>query len=418
MLQENFNLLNKNNMTHTIKQSMMKQYLMIGVTAMFLLSSCGGSKDPLTEKKAEMAKLKIEKQQLDDNITAVQAAIDQLDTTSADAQKAKLVTVETVALTDFKHYIQLQGKVDALNISYIAPTGAPGVVKELYVQQGDLVKKGQLLLKLDDAVLRQNYNAAVQGQASLKTQLDYEKNICDRQQNLWSQGIGTEVQLLTDKSAVTTLQDQLTTAQENAKTLLQQLNTTNVYSDVDGVVDQVNIRVGETFTGATAQGIPQIEIVNNSNLKVTTSIPENYLSNVKKGTPVIAEIPDINKIFNTSVSFVSASIDPLTRGFVVEAKLPSDASLKPNQIALMKIKDYEASKAIVVPVATLQNDLTGKFIMVAVTEQGKLTARKRPVTIGALNDNDLEITSGLMPGDILITEGFQGLYDGQVITTQ
>jgi membrane fusion protein (multidrug efflux system) len=404
-------------MTNTIKQSTMKQYLMIGVAAMFLLSSCGGSKDQLTVKKAEMEKLKIEKQQIDDSISSVQAVIDKLDTTAADAAKAKLVAVETIALTDFKHYIQSQGKVDALNISYIAPTGGPGVVKELYVQQGDQVKKGQLLLKLDDAVLRQSYNAAVQGQASIKTQLDYAKNILDRQQNLWNQGIGTEVQLLTDKSNVATLQDQLTTAQENAKTLLQQLNTTNVYSDVDGVADIVNVRVGETFSGATLSG-PQIEIVNNSNLKVTTSIPENYLSNVKKGTAVVVQIPDINKTFNTSVSFVSASIDPLTRGFVTEAKLPADALLKPNQIALMQIKDYEAPKAIVVPVATLQNDLTGKFIMVASTENGKLIARKHPVTIGSLNDDQLEVLSGLKTGDVLITEGFQSLYDGQLITTQ
>jgi multidrug efflux pump subunit AcrA (membrane-fusion protein) len=118
------------------------------------------------------------------------------------------------------------------------------------------------------------------------------------------------------------------------------------------------------------------------------------------------------------VSFVSASIDPLTRGFVTEAKLPADALLKPNQIALMQIKDYEAPKAIVVPVATLQNDLTGKFIMVASTENGKLIARKHPVTIGSLNDDQLEVLSGLKTGDVLITEGFQSLYDGQLITTQ
>src|SRR6202012_5817787 len=104
--------------------------------------------------------------------------------------------------------------------------------------------------------------------------------------------------------------------------------------------------------------------------------------NVSKGNNVITQIPDINKSFNTTVSFVSSSIDPLTRGFVVEAKLPKDAALRPNQIALMKIKDYEAPKAIVVPVATLQNDLTGKFIMVAVKEGDKLVAQKRPVTIG------------------------------------
>jgi len=395
----------------------MKQYLVIGITAMFLLSSCGGSKDQLTAKKAEMEKLKIEKQQIDDSIASVQAVIDKLDTTSADAQKAKLVAVQTIALTDFKHYIQSQGKVDALNISYISPAGAPGVVKEIYVQQGDQVKKGQLLLKLDDAIIKQNYTAAQQNLQTLNTQVAYAQDIYNRQQNLWSQGIGTEVQLLTAKNNVANLKDQLKTAQENVKSVWEQVNTTNVYSDVDGVADQVNIRVGETFSGATLGG-PQIEIVNNSNLKVTTSIPENYLSNVKKGTAVVVQIPDINKTFNTSVSFVSASIDPLTRGFVTEAKLPADALLKPNQIALMQIKDYEAPKAIVVPVATLQNDLTGKFIMVASTENGKLIARKHPVTIGSLNDDQLEVLSGLKTGDVLITEGFQSLYDGQLITTQ
>jgi len=369
-----------------------------------------------------MAKLKIDKQQLDDSISTLQAEIDKLDTTNADAEKAKLVAVDTVALSDFKHYIVTQGKVDTKDISYIAPSGGGaaaggGVIKELYVQQGDVVKKGQVLLKLDDAVLKQNYTTAVQNEASLKTQLAYATDIYQRRLNLFNQGIGTQVQVLQDKNSVATLQDQLTTSQESAKTALEQLNTTNVVSNVDGVVDQVNVRVGETFTGANAQG-PQIVIVNNSNLKVTTTIPENYIDNVTKGSTVITQIPDINKSFNTTVSFVSASIDPLTRGFVVEAKLPQDASLKPNQIALVKIKDYEAKQAIVVPVATLQNDLTGKFIMVATKVNGKLVAQKRPVTIGLLNDDQLEVTSGLKPGDILITQGFQSLYDGQLITTQ
>ena len=161
-----------------------------------------------------------------------------------------------------------------------------------------------------------------------------------------------------------------------------------------------------------------IKIVNNSSLKVITTIPQNYIDNVKKGSDVIVSVPDINKTYNTSVSFVSASIDASTNGFEVDAKLPSDASLKPNQVAEMKIKDYTATDAIVVPLETMQNDLTGKFIMVAVTENGKLVARKRPVTIGKFTDDQLEITSGLKPGDVLITQGFQGLYDGQLITTQ
>ncbi|UAY52185.1 efflux RND transporter periplasmic adaptor subunit [Ferruginibacter albus] len=392
----------------------MKQYLIIGTTAVIvLLSSCGGKKDNnggLSEKKAQLEKLK-------EQVKTLQAEVDKLDTSAANAQKAKLVAVQTIQLSDFTHYIKLQGKIDAENISYIAPSGAPGLVKAVYVKQGDHVRKGQALLKLDDAVMKQAYVTAQQNVENAKTQLAYLQNIYQRQQNLWNQNIGTEVQVISAKNNAATAENQLKTAQESAKQALAQLNTTNVNSDVDGIADIVNIRVGETFQGMTQQG-PQIEIVNNSNLKAKGVIPENYLSSVSKGAAVIVTVPDVNKTINTTLSFVSASIDPLTRGFNVEAKLPTETLLKPNQVVEMKIKDYAANNSIVVPVATLQNDLTGKYIMVAVKEGGKLIAHKRTVTIGSINDDQLEIKEGLKAGDVLITDGFQGLYDGQVITTQ
>ena len=275
-----------------------------------------------------------------------------------------------------------------------------------------------MLLKLDDAIVRQNVAAAKQGLESIRTQLSYAKNIYQRQKNLWDQNIGTEVQLITAQNNVATLENQLSATQENIKVVQEQFNTSNVYSDVSGIANEVNIKVGEIFQGVNAQGLPQIKIVNNSALKVIGNIPENFISNVIKGTPVIAQVPDLNKTYNTSVSFVGASIDALSRGFVVEAKLPSDAALKPNQIALMKIKDYAAANALAVPVSTLQNDEKGKFVMVAVTENGKMAARKRAINIGLINGDLLEVKTGLKAGDVLITEGFQSLYDGQLISTQ
>jgi multidrug efflux pump subunit AcrA (membrane-fusion protein) len=177
----------------------------------------------------------------------------------------------------------------------------------------------------------------------------------------------------------------------------------------------VNIRVGETFTGMTAVGA-QIKIVNTSRLKVISNIPENYIGSVKKGSPVVVILPDGQKEFNTSVSFIGASIDVSNRGFVIEAKLPSDPSVKPNQIAIVKVKDYSAPAAIAIPLNTLQNDDKGKFVMIAVTENGKLIARKRPVNIGMLNGNLLEIKTGLQEGDMLVTEGFASIYEGQQLT--
>lgn len=398
----------------------MKKYFLI-VTALAIFSSCGdSSKDKnaaLNDKKAELEKLKGQKDKLDQQMKNLQDEINKLDTSAANAQKPKLVAVQKIAEADFNHFIELQGKIESDNISYISPRLGPAQVKAVYIKKGQLVKKGQLLLKLDDALQRQALAAARTALETTKTQLSYAKNLYQRQQNLWDQNIGTEVQLITAKNNVATLETSLKAQEENVKTVQEQLNATNVHSDVNGVADDVNIRVGETFQGATAQG-PQIKIVNNSALKVSGIIPENYLNNVSKGTQVNIVVPDINKTFTTTVSFVGASIDPLSRGFVVEAKLPTSTSLRPNQIALLKIKDYAAANSLVVPVATLQNDEKGKFVMVAVTENGKMVARKRPVNIGLLNGDMLEIKTGLKAGDVLITEGFQSLYDGQVITTQ
>ena len=397
----------------------MKQYLIISAAALVFLSSCGGSKKEgntvLSDKKAALEKLKAENTKIDNQITDLELEISKLDTSAAAQPKTKFVAVQTISPTDFAHYIELQGRVDAENVSYVTPRGGPGQVKAIYVKQGDQVKKGQLLLKLDDAVIQQNVIAAKQGLETIKTQLDFAKNIYQRQKNLWDEGIGTEVQLITAKNNVATLDNQLQASLENVKILQEQSNLANVYSDVSGVADIVTVKVGEAF-GAPGAGV--IKIVNTNLLKVISNIPENYLGHVAKGSDVIVYMPDANKTINTSLSFVGASIDVINRGFVIEAKLPADPALKPNQIALMKIKDYSAPNSIVIPLNTLQNDEKGKYVMVAGTENGRQVAHKRNVTIGELSGNVIEIKAGLKAGDVLITEGFASLYEGQLLKIQ
>ncbi len=389
----------------------------IMATALALLSSCGDSKKEgnaaLNDKKAALEKLKGQKDDVDSKISSLEKDIAKMDTSAGAQQKTKLVAIQTLAVTNFAHYIELQGRIDAENVSLITPRGGPGQVKAIYVKQGDYVKKGQLLLRLDDAVAKQNVVAARQGLESIKTQLSFARNLYQRQKNLWDQGIGTEVQLITAKNNVATLENQLTANQESVKAVQEQSNTALVYSDVNGVADVMTVRLGESFGSA---GSGMIKIVNNSALKVTGNIPENYLGTVHKGGDMVVVLPDANKTFTVPVSFVGASIDIINRGFVVEARLPNDPALKPNQIALMKIKDYSAANSIVVPLKVLQNDEKGKFVMVANTENGKMVAHKRIVNIGALSGDSLEIKTGLKAGDVLITDGFGSLYEGQLLT--
>ena len=150
---------------------------------------------------------------------------------------------------------------------------------------------------------------------------------------------------------------------------------------------------------------------------VMVTVPENYAGKISKGTKANVQIPDVNKSFASTISFISQAIGTINRGFTAEIKVPSGYALRPNQIALVKILDYSSANAIDVPLNTLQTDENGKFVLVAVKEGDKLVARKRKVVIGELYNDKIEIRQGLKEGDQLITEGFQGIFDGQLLTT-
>lgn len=373
---------------------------------MIIAMSCGSSlkeeKGEATDKKTELLKLKDEQSKLNEKIRLMEEDIAKTDTSAASAANAKLVEIKPIESDKFKHYIDLQGKVDAENIAFVSPRGMGGQVKAVYVKQGDAVKKGQLLIRLDDAVTRQQIG-------QLNVQLDLAKTLYDRRKNLWDKQIGTEVELLQAKSNVENLQKQLSLLNE-------QHSMSNVRAEISGVADMVNIKVGEYFTPSTA-GMKGIRIVNTANLKVTVEVPEHYLHKVDEGSVIEITLPDLNKSVSSKVSVKGSMIDPSSRSFYIEAKIPQSKDFRPNQIALVRIQDYQANNAITIPMNTLQNDEKGKYVMVAVNENGKLKARKRPIEVGELYGNNLEVKAGLKPNDALITEGFQGLYDGQLVVT-
>lgn len=395
---------------------MQKILSIIIISATFTLMSCGSKSDGnalLNEKKAKLEELKKQQTKVEVDITLLEKEIAKLDTSAGKNEKAKLVALTAVSPAAFTHYIDLQGKVEAVNISYVTPRGGMGgQVKELFVKKGDVVSKGQLLLKLDDAVAKRNLQFGQKGLQTIKTQLAFAQTLYQKQKNLWDQNIGTEVQLITAKNNVESLENQIKANEEQLKISEEQVNFTNVYAEVSGIADDVNVRVGEFFNGAN-----QIRIVNTSDLKITTQIPENYLGKVSVGTHVKVTLPDINKTIDARITVAGKLIDANNRSFFVEAKIPADKSFYPNQIALVKIQDYAATNAITVPLNTIQTDDKGKFVLIAVTENGRLVAKKKPVTVGELYGDIQEIKGGLQTGDQVITDGYQSLYDGQLITT-
>jgi len=245
----------------------------------------------------------------------------------------------------------------------------------------------------------------------LRSQVSFTKEIYERQNNLWKKGIGSEVQLLSAKTNMESLESQLAAAEEQVKVAAEQLQMSSVTSDVDGTIETMMVRRGELFAG-----MGQIKIVNTSRLKVVANVPETYISRVKKGTMVEIQIPETKQSFKSTVQFVGQTIENTQRGFLIEAAIPANQSLKPNQTVVVKIQDYASDRAITIPINTLQSDETNKYVYVMEKQgNGKSIAKRKIITLGESYGDQVEVLSGLTGSEMLITAGYQNLYEGQQV---
>lgn len=356
---------------------------LIVIAAALLLASCAQAPK---DKRAELEELKKERTEISKKIAALEAEI------GGKQSEADLKEVAVTELLEapFKNYLEVQGKVDAEENVQVTPE-MPGSVTGVFVKVGQTVSRGQVLAQLDDKVLRQNI-------AQLQTQLDLATTMYNRQKNLWDQKIGTEVQFLTAKTQMESLQKQIAV-------LKSQADMYKVKAPISGSVDEMELKIGQAISPGMPSGI---RIVNANDLKVKAQVAESYASRVNQGDKVQISLPDVPDSIRTTLSFVSKVIDPISRSFNVEVKLPSRKSYRPNMLAILRIVDYENSKAITVPVNSIQKSESSEYVFVA--DGGK--AKRVNITTGKVSDGKAEVLSGLKAGDKVITAGLQDLNEG------
>lgn len=374
----------------------MKAYYILGLAASLLAACSSEKKAGPEQKKAELETLKKQQTELDTKIKTLEGELVKLDPKSAAPAKAKDVSVAPLAATTFRHFVDIQGSIDAKNNVQVSPKSG-GVVTAVYVKEGDNVRAGSPIARIDDQILRESA-------AEIKTQLSLANTIFEKQASLWKQQIGTEIQYLQAKNNKESLERRIST-------LNVQLNQSLVTSPISGVVDQVSVKIGQS----AAPGVGLVRVVNLAQLKAVAKVSDTYAGSVRKGDPIQIQFPDANKTLNSRISFVSTTVDPLTRTFSIEAPLPSDNALKPNMLAQLKINDATKAGAIIVEQNMVQSTENGQLVYVAVLEGGKKMAKARPVKTGQSYGGKIEITTGLNAGDQLITQGYQELVDGQLI---
>jgi RND family efflux transporter MFP subunit len=352
-----------------------------------ILASCGGGTGNKTE---ELAKLKQQRNSLDVKIKALEG-----NSGSDTSKKATPVSIMVVQPVNFIATINVQSQITGDQNVYAGPQ-TMGTVTNVLVHTGDHVAKGQVLATLDAAALQQQ----IEGQ---QAQLTLTKTIYEKQKTLWAQNIGTEVQLLTAKA-------NYESAQSSQASLIAQKNMYRIVSPITGVIDQMNLKVGD----ATGPGSQAIRVVNTDKLKAEANLGENYLGKVKTGDPVNLFFPDLGDSIKTRLTYVAEAVDPISRAFLVQVRLGNNNRLHPNMSCIMKIANYQENNALVVPVAVIQKTSAGDALYIA---DGN-TAKSVQVKTGANSNGQVQILSGLKAGDKVITAGFEDLDNGDPITTQ
>jgi membrane fusion protein, multidrug efflux system len=367
----------------------MNKLIIILTGVVFLFGGCKSG----TDKRAELEKLKKEHDRITAQITQLESELNP----SSNLVVTPVIT-EVLKKAPFSHYIEVQGRVDGNENIGVSPRTV-GVVTKIFVSEGDYVKKGQVLAEQDAEVLKQNLN-------DLKNQLAFVTELYQKQKNLWDQKIGSEVQYLTAKNNMESVQNKIATIED-------QIKMSTITSPIDGTVEDIPAKIGQLAT----VGVPAFRVVNFSRAKVVADVGEAYSAKIKTGDQVKIFLPDFNEEFEERVTFASKFISPVNRTFTVEARLSPDKNVyRANMIAVIKIKDYFRPDAVAIPQNYIQTSKAeGQFVFVAAEENGKKLARKRYIKTGVSYNGLTEITDGLKEGDRIITAGYKDLFDGQSI---
>ncbi|MDD2963580.1 MAG: efflux RND transporter periplasmic adaptor subunit [Bacteroidales bacterium] len=362
---------------------------LIYIALLVIVAACSG-----TDKKAQLEKLIAQRDALNTQIEQLESELN----INPDSAKTKLIDVRVTEVVPqtFKHYIEIQGKVDGEdNIS--VSSQAPGQVTAIHVKEGDAVRKGQVLVDLDVKVLRQSLE-------QVKTQYEFAKTVFEKQKYLWEKKIGSEIQYLQAKNNKEALE-------QNIATLKDQIEMSRIVAPISGTIEELPMKVGQMISPGTPGSA--IRIVNMSRAKIVADLGESYAAKVRVGNETHISFPDFNEEIVTKLSFSSKYIDPTNRTFKAECWIDNNKyELRANMIATMKINDYTSDSALVVPVNIIQKSLEGDFIWIAKTVNSEAVAERRNIRQGRAYNGLVEITSGLTPGDRVVSTGYQGLKDG------
>ena len=303
--------------------------------------------------------------------------------------KNPIVSTSRIIKQDFNHYVELQGDVKSEKIISIYPEFS-GIVNEIFVKSGESVDKGQILATIDDGGLKQQLS-------QLQITYNLAKTTYERQERLWGQKIGSEIQYLESKS--------MFEAQSKAiEQLTKQLNKTIIKAPFAGIIDNVIVKKGEVVYPGRSN---LMLLVNMQEMYVESKVPENYINSITKGKDVVIEAPMLNIALKSKIRLVANYINPLNRTYRIEAEIPSNNyKIKPNLNVKLKVNDYTSKDAILIMLNHINIDSNNdEYVYKIINKDGKNYALKTIIETGKNNGNFIEVLKGLTENDEIVSEG-------------
>lgn len=375
----------------------MKNNIKLFLVGIVLLSACGNN-STLEEMKTQKQKVEQEIKTLKAQLAAIEADISAVDTTTNN-EKIELVTTLEVTPKVFTNYIEAQGNTFTENNVSVS-TDMGGLVTRVYVNEGQYVSKGKILIQLDNSTILSQL-------AELETNIDLAKDIFDKRQRLWDQNIGSEIEYLQAKNNYEFLIDK-------KSSINTQLSKTSIKAPIGGYVDAINLRLGEM----AAPGRPACRVVNNSKMEVRIDLTEVYIGKVAKGDEILIELPALGLEKKAVVSSVGQTVNSYNRAFQVIASIENgNGNIKPNLLAKAKITKESIPDALVIPTSLVQESSKGYFVFTAQIDSlsNAVIAVKKTIDISESYAGQVVVRAGLKAGDLIINEGFRNVLDGQFI---
>lgn len=365
------------------------------ISAGIIIYSCGTkNNDSLSELKQTKDSLKT----LYDDIAAQIVLIDQQIMAADTSTRLQLVTTNTVEVKAFNHFVEIQGAVETAGNALIYPE-APGRITSILVKEGSAVNQGDIIMKLESDVLNSTLT-------EVESQYKLAKDIYEKQERLWKEKIGSEVQYLQAKNNKEALELKI-------KTIKQQIDMYVVKSPISGFVDEILPKLGE----AAAPSFPVARVINYNETYIKADVSERYVGVLKEGTLVNVTFPNIGHEFQTKVKRVADFINPHNRSFKIYIDLTGiKADLKPNMIADIAVRDYTADSAVVLPASLVQQDRKGNdYVYIVNSNSGKSLVKKVIIKVGRSFNNQTIVYEGLQGGEIYIDKGSRSVNDGDYV---